>query len=70
MATVQEPTDAAAPYVPPIGPEELRRRNAEMIALLDAWESEGDEGEQRETLAVLRRALGPERSISGRGAIR
>lgn len=70
MATVHEPTASSAPYVPPIGPEELRRRNSEMIALLDAWESEGEEREQREALAVLRRALGPERSISDRGAFR
>ena len=70
MATVHDPIASAAPNVPPIGPDELRRRNAVMIALLDAWEAEGDEAEQRETLAALRRALGPERSASERPAFR
>ena len=43
---------SATPYVPPIEPEELARRNREAIALLDAWEAEGDEEEDRATMAV------------------
>ena len=59
-----------SPYVPPIDPEDLRRRNAEMIAILDEWETDGDEEDQRETMAVLRQALGPDRTISDRSAFR
>lgn len=58
------------PYVPQIDPEELRRRNAEMIAILDRWEAEGDEQDHRETMAVLREALGPGRTISDRSAFK
>ena len=54
------------PYVPPISPEELARRNDEVIRLLDLWVSEGDEEEQRETMAVLTKALGLERFASSR----
>jgi hypothetical protein len=61
-----EPAEASAPYVPPITPEELRGRNQGVIALLDAWETDGDEEEQRETLAVLREALGARRVASSR----
>ncbi len=56
----------AAPYIPRISPEELTRRNAEVIRLLDLWESEGDEADQRATMDVIRRALGPERIASSR----
>jgi hypothetical protein len=58
------------PYVPPITDEELRERNAKAIALLDAWERDGDEQEQRETMAVLRKALGPERMMGYRSVFR
>jgi hypothetical protein len=50
--------------------EELRLRNAKAVALLDSWERDGDEQEQRETLAVLRKPLGPDRVISYRSALR
>lgn len=70
MATIHRPTrpDEAAdgPFVPPITPEELARRNSEAVALLDSWEAEGDEEEQRETMAVLREALGKRRTLSSR----
>lgn len=56
--------------VQPIALEELRRRNAEMIAILDQWESEGDEEDQKQTMAVLRQTLGPERTISDRSCFR
>ena len=65
MATVDQPR-THAPLVPPIAPEELRRRNAEMIAILDDWEQNGDEEEQRETMAVIRQALGPDRVMGYR----
>jgi hypothetical protein len=54
------------PYVPPITEEELARRNQAAIQLLDSWESEGDEDEQRETMKVLRQALGQGRIASDR----
>ena len=57
------------PYVPSMGPEELRRRNRAAAALLDSWESEGDEDEQRDTFAVLREALGERRVMSSRPAL-
>jgi hypothetical protein len=58
------------PYVPPITDEELRARNAKAIELLDSWEAEGDEQEQRETMEVLRKALGPDRVMGYRGVFR
>jgi excisionase family DNA binding protein len=63
-------TPQAQPFVPPITPEELARRNAAAVALLDDLEDDvdGDE-EQRETMAVLRQALGPGRVGSGRPAL-
>ena len=45
--------------ITPLAPDELTRRNQGLIELLDSWELEGDEEEQRETLAVIREALGP-----------
>ena len=67
MATASE---TRAPRLLPIPPDELRRRNARTIAMLDAWESDGDEDDQRETMAVLRQALGPDRTASSRSAFR
>src|SRR5262245_52229248 len=52
------------PYVPPVSAEELARRNRGLVELLDVWESEGDEQEQRATLAVLREAQGERRETS------
>jgi len=68
MATVDEPRPRT-PYVPRITPEELRRRNAEMIAVLDDWEQNGDEQEQRETMDVIRQALGPDRVMGYRNPL-
>ncbi len=59
-------TPAPAPYVPPISDEELARRNRAAIELLDSWETEVDEEEQRETMAILREALGEQRIASYR----
>ena len=55
------------PYLPPIDEVELARRNQAAVRLLDAWEQdeEGEE-EQRETLAVLKAALGEGRIASSR----
>lgn len=57
-------------YVPPITPDELKRRNAKAMTLLQQWATEGDEQEQRETMAVIRKALGPERIAGYRSAFR
>jgi excisionase family DNA binding protein len=53
-------------FVPAIGGDELGRRNAAAIALLDSWEADGDEDEQRQTMEALARALGPGRVASSR----
>ncbi len=54
------------PYVTPITEEELSRRNQAAIELLDSWAKEGDEEEQRETMNVVRQALGQGRLASDR----
>lgn len=66
VAQPQPAETSSRPYVPPLSAEELAARNRETVALLESWASEGDEDEQRETLAVLRQALGPGRSVSSR----
>jgi excisionase family DNA binding protein len=67
MATSHTPAATTeGPYVPPISAEELARRNRAALELLDSWETEGDEEEQRETLAVLRESLGARRVASYR----
>lgn len=70
MATIHTPAGSAGaaerPYVPPVSADELARSNQELTGLLDSWETEGDEREQRETLAVLREALGARRVASSR----
>ncbi len=53
-------------YVPRRSPEERARRNAEAVRLLRSWVEEGDEEEQRETMRVLREALGKNRIASNR----
>lgn len=64
------PEAGAVPFVPPITPEELARRNRAAMALLDEWAADvEDERDQRETMDVLRQALGPERVASSRPAI-
>ncbi len=66
MSIAHDPEAPTAPHVPPLSPDEMARRNAEAIRLLDEWMNEGDQEEQRETMAVLRKALGPDRVISSR----
>lgn len=62
MATVHrprgEPAAAEGSFVPRVSAEDLARNNRELIELLGSWQTEGDEQEQRETLAVLRETLG------------
>ena len=67
MATIPTPaTTAGGPYVPRVSDEEQAQRNRALVALLDSWETEGDEQEQRETMDVLRQALGKDRVASSR----
>lgn len=70
MSTVQHPQvnpDATSgTYVSPRTADELAQRNKALIELLNSWESEGDEQEQRETLNVIREALGTRRVASSR----
>ncbi len=64
------PEIVPAPFVPPITPEELARRNRAAMALLDEWEADIEgEQDQRETMAVLREALGLGRIASNRPSI-
>jgi len=60
------PEVASGAYTSPLTGDELAQRNRDLIELLNSWESEGDEREQRETLAVLREALGTRRVASSR----
>jgi hypothetical protein len=69
MATIHRPTrpnEGDGPYVPTVSPDERARRNREALSLLKSWATEGDEEEQRETMTVLREALGQKRSLSSR----
>lgn len=66
VATIHNPAAAAGSYVPAVSADELARRNRALVELLDSWESDGDEQEQRETLAVLRETLGTRRVASSR----
>ena len=57
-------------FVPVLTAEQLAGRNAAVIALLDEWEADAEsEQDQRDTMDVLRRTLGPERVGSDRPAI-
>ncbi len=72
--SVITPPIAAQPHlssvVPPITREELAKRSAEAIKLLDAWEVDASSDlDQRETMDLLRRVLGDERIDSSRAAI-
>jgi hypothetical protein len=69
MATVDAAT--RKPYLPPVTQEELKARNAEAMRLLDEWVNDvSDAADQAETMAILRKALGPERTISDRSAFK
>jgi hypothetical protein len=69
MSTIHRTERDEAPYVPPLEPAELRRRNRAAAALLDSWETEGDEEEQSAAFEVLRQALGEHRIMSSRPAL-
>jgi hypothetical protein len=49
-----------------IAKDELMRLNKAAIELLDSWEAEGDQEEQRETMQVIRESLGKNRRGSNR----
>jgi hypothetical protein len=57
---------SVGPYVVPIDDATLARKNRAAISLLDAWERDEDEGDQKETMAVLRKTLGVNRVASSR----
>ena len=70
MSTVRHPDtkheNQAGAFVPRLSAEEQATRQRAILELLASWETEGDEQEQRETLALLREALGPKRVASSR----
>ena len=70
MATAQPTTRSsnATPFVPLLSDEELDQSHRELAELLDSWEKDGDEQEQRETLAILREALGERHMAPSRNA--
>jgi hypothetical protein len=57
---------SASPLVPRLDVDEQERRAQEVVRLLDSWESEGDKIEQKETISVLRSALGSDRIAASR----
>jgi hypothetical protein len=58
--------ESAPPFVIPIySPEERARRAQRFGEHLASWRQD-DQEEQRETMAVLREALGSKRTLSGR----
>ena len=59
----QNSTDQMLKDIFDISPEERARRNAALIKVLDSF-LEGDEQEQRETLAVLTKAMNDDRPAS------
>ncbi len=67
MATVQEPKTPPTSYVPPITSAEVERQNAAMIRLLDTWDVEENEEEDRRVMQELEKALGPGRTLSSEG---
>jgi len=57
-------------FVPALTPEQLARRSAAAVVLLDEWERDaGSDQDQRDTMDVLRQALGSDRVGSDRPAI-
>ncbi len=65
MAPVQ-PATRPTSGVPRLSAEELTESNRELAELLDSWERDGDEQEQRQTLSALREALGERHFPSSR----
>jgi hypothetical protein len=56
--------------IPVIEPLERLRRNAAVLDLIEEWSNDGDsEQDQRETMDVLRKALGSERIASNRAIL-
>ena len=69
MSTVEKPA-TQVPYLAAVDPEEHRRKNAAAMKLLDEFEADDDEQDQKETMTVLREALGPNRTISNRSVFK
>lgn len=66
MTTARTTTAEPPPYVPAVSAEELTSNGRGLVELLDSWEDDGDEAEQRETMEVLRESLGARRVSSAR----
>ena len=69
QSPVQRPgsrVSSDGPYVTPIDDATLALKNQAAMRLLDAWEKDEDELDQRETMAVLRKTLGADRIASSR----
>ena len=61
------PESPSKPLIPPMSPDERRRRNAAALALIEEWANdEESEQDQRETMDVLRKAFRPGFSAIGR----
>jgi hypothetical protein len=64
------PDAPAEPLIPSIDPKERQRRNAAVLALIEEWANDEESTQdQRETMDVLRKALGPERIASNRAVL-
>ena len=68
MNSPQPPVEAPpSPLVPPMDAEERRQRNAAALSLIEEWaRDEESDQDQRETMDVLRKALGPDGIASSR----
>lgn len=71
MATADHPpseseTRPKSKYVKDLTPEELARKSQSLKELFRKWDEEEDEEEMRETMRILREALGPNRTLSTR----
>jgi hypothetical protein len=67
MAIVSDPAvTETGPAITLSSENELLRRNEAAIALLDEWDREVDDQEQRKTMQIIRDALGNNRIGAGR----
>ena len=67
MAIASNPELAKAkPTIPVLADDEVLRKNRAAMELLDAWEHDVDEQDQRETMKVIRETLGKDRVGSSR----
>ncbi len=57
----------SVPLIPLMDPKERQRRNEAVLALIEQWANdEESDQDQRETMDVIRKALGPDRIASSR----